>query len=91
MLDVEVPPARIPKLPKNLIKEIFMYIPSAKIFKDRLYALNKLIYNDQNFIDHLFSQLLMQKLGIITDYSMELDYIKKVLKMEELPEVKRNY
>ncbi len=69
----------IPKLPKNLIKEIFLYLPSAKIFKDRLYALNKQIYNDEIFIDHLFSQFLMQKLGIITDYSFELDYFKRIL------------
>ncbi len=59
-------------MPKFILKEIFMYLPSSKIFKDKLYALNKQLYNDQVFIDHLFSQFLMQRLGIITDYGFEL-------------------
>ena len=68
----------IPKLPKFIIKEIFMYLPSSKIFKDRLYALNRQIYNDQVFIDNLFSQFLMQKLGVISDFGFEFEYLKNI-------------
>jgi hypothetical protein len=80
MSEVETPAARNGRLPKNLIKEIFMFLPSAQIFQQRLYALNRQFYNDGMFIDKLFSQFLMQKLGVLTDFGFELEYFKRVLR-----------
>jgi hypothetical protein len=39
-------------------------------------------YNDQMFIDKLFSQFLMQKLGVLTDFGFEHEYFQKVLRKE---------
>jgi hypothetical protein len=65
---------------------IFTYLEAKQIFKDRIYALNKFIYQDINLVGNLFSQVLMSKLGVINDYQFELDYIKEITKKRILDE-----
>lgn len=41
------------------------------------------MYHDIDFVSNLFSQMVMQKLGVINDYAFELDYFNKVSKNGE--------
>jgi len=61
-------PKQARRLPKNILRLIFTYLEASQISKKCLYALNKSIYTDLDFVGSLFSQVLMSKLGVINDY-----------------------
>jgi hypothetical protein len=67
------------RLPKNILKIVFMFLECKQLIKDRFYALNKWIYQDVDWVKSMHSQLIMQKLGVINDITFELEYFQEVL------------
>jgi hypothetical protein len=47
-------PKQAKRLPKNLLRLIFTYLEASEISRKRLYALNKSIYTDIDFVGSLF-------------------------------------
>ena len=67
------------RLPKSIIKDIFSYFESTRLFTERLYALNRSFYQDISFVRRVFSEHLMAKLGVISDLDFEIDYFQEVI------------
>lgn len=62
------------RLPKMVVREILTFFDCKKLFKDRIYALCRSLYFDDNFRNSLYSQMLMAKLGVVNDFAFELEY-----------------
>ena len=66
----------------NLMKTIFLYLDCKQLFRERVYLLNKTFYHNFPFVSNLFTQTIMQKLGIINDEPFELEYCSKLLNID---------